>query len=336
MVTWQRLKQNPDLWQVVRQRAWLLEQIRQFFRQNGFLEVSTPRLAPSLIPESYLHIFRTQLTDRQGRHWPAFLTPSPELWHKKLLAAGAGNIFEIARSYRNQDLGGHFHNPEFTLLEWYRVQADYQQTMADSQNLFRAIWPETITYQGKTLSLRRWQKISVVQAFQKYAGIDLDLLFDFPGLQQWAQKRRYPATKNWAELYNLIYLQEIEPHLGQKQPTIIYDFPAEFASLAKKNPKDPRFRRRFEIYLFGIELADGYDELINAQEQAQEFQRESQQLPQPHPVDNDFLQALKSGLPPCSGVAVGVDRLLMILTNKTDIKDVLLFAAEEIFPHPNH
>jgi len=335
MVTWRRLKQNPHLWKTFQQRDWLLQKIRQFFRQEGFLEIQTPTLVPALIPESYLRVFQTTLRDKLDHAWTAYLTPSPELWHKKLLAAGAPDIFEITRSYRNGDMGGHFHNPEFTLLEWYRRRGNYYQTMDDSENLLRFIWPaKKVTYQGKTLSLTDFERLTVKDAFQRYLGIDDKLIFNRKRLFNWARARNYklPEKISWEDLYNLIYLQEIEPHLGQEKPTIIYDFPSQFAPLAKKDPQDSRFRQRFEIYLFGIELADAYNELTDPKEQRQSFEREEQHQKKRHRVDWDFVSALESGLPACSGVALGIDRLLMILANKTSIQDVILFAADEIFP----
>ena len=335
MATWRQLKKNPRLWKTFQQRDWLLRRIRQFFQKEGFLEIQTPTLVPALIPESYLRVFQTTLHDKLDHSWTAYLTPSPELWHKKLLAAGAPDIFEITRSYRNGDMGGHFHNPEFTLIEWYRHHGDYWQTMDDSENLLRFIWPsQKVTYQGKTLSLADFERITVAGAFEKHLHIDDRLLFDKDKLFSWARQHGYrlPAKISWEELYNLIYLQDIEPHLGREKPTIIYDFPSQFAPLAKKNPKDPRFRQRFELYLFGVELADAYNELTDPQDQRQEFEKEEKGQKQRHKIDWDFIAALKSGLPACSGVALGIDRLLMILANKTNIQDVILFAAEEIFP----
>ncbi|MCD6225633.1 EF-P lysine aminoacylase GenX [bacterium] len=339
-MNWQQLKENPSLWETFRLRAEIIARIREFFAREGFLEVQTPVLSPRLIPESYLEVFTTQLKDRLGKVSPAFLTPSPEIWHKKLLAAGSGNIFEITKSFRNTDIGGHFHNPEFTLLEWYRVKADYWQTMDDCERLIRFINKNqpTLTYQGKTLDISQpFARISVIEAFKKYAGIDSKILFDADLLKKEAQKRGYRIGKkdNWEVIYNLIYLKEVEPHLGQNQPTIIYDFPAQFAPLAKTNPANPRVKQRFELYLFGIELADAYNELTDYQEQKKRFAEEMKRRKEMGKIkvrpDEDFLAALKSGLPPCSGVALGIDRLVMIFANKTDIKEVVLFAGEEIF-----
>jgi len=342
-VDWRELKTNPDSWQIFRLRAKILDSVRQFFRQEGFLEVQTPVLVPALIPESYLEVFETQLEDKLGQRRLAFLTPSPELWHKKLLAAGAGNIFEITKSFRNTDLGGHFHNPEFTLLEWYRVGADYRATMEDCERLLRFINNKVnkesrLTYQGQTLDLSLpFERISVIEAFKRYAEIDDRVLFDPDQLRAEAKKRGYriSAQDDWEVVYDLIYLKEVEPHLGWQRPTIIYDFPAQFAPLAKTSAQDPRVKERFELYLFGVELADAYNELTDPVEQEKQFRKEigwrKRLGKKDHPADWDFIEALRSGLPPCSGVALGLDRLVMILANKTDINEVLLFSAKDIF-----
>ncbi len=339
MTDWQKLKNNPSLWQIFKLRQEIIKKIREFFYQENFLEVQTPLLAPSLLPESYLEIFSTKLSNKIGKKQAAFLTPSPEIWHKKLLVAGSGNIFEITKSFRNTDLGGHFHQPEFTILEWYRI-GNYQQTMRDCENLLRFLAQNKakINYQGKTLDLQKpFEKISLLKAFEKYAGIEKRDFFNWKKLLQIAQKRGYQVDKddNWETLFNLFYLQEVEPNLGQEKPTIIYQFPAQFAPLAKPDLQDPRFKQRFELYLFGIELADGYQELNDPQKQKVEFLRE-QRLRKKlakinHPLDWDFIKALKQGLPQASGVALGVDRLIMIFANLTDISQAILFSAEEIF-----
>lgn len=336
---WRKIKENPSYWQILSQRAEIVNRMRQFFYQQGFLEVSTPVLSPALIPESYLEVFETVVKDKQGRRKKAYLTPSPELWLKKLLVAGGKKIFEITKAFRNTDLGGHFHNPEFTLLEWYRRGADYHQTMADCEALIRFLVPQgKLSYQGEEIDLTQpFEKISLAEAFSRWAGIEPETLFDGEKLKKEAQKRGYSLTEDddWETVYQLIYLKEVEPNLGRKRGTIIYHFPACFAPLAEADKKNPQVKKRFELYLFGVELADGYQELTDPEKQKEEFEKELKKRKElkktPHPPDEDFLEALEVGLPFSSGVALGVDRLVMILTNKRDIKEVVLFAGEEIF-----
>lgn len=335
---WQKLKKNPGDWQVFKKRAKAIDSIRHFFKNEGFLEIETPVISPYLIPESYLDVFKTQLKNKLGKSQSAFLIPSPELWHKKLLAAGSGNIFEIGKSFRNTDIGSHFHNPEFTLLEWYRVDADYKDTMVDCESLLRAVFGAKFCYQGNKIDLTGdFERLSVSQAFEKYLRVKKDELFKKESLLKIGQEKGYRVSKTdqWEELFNFIFLTDIEPKLGFGRPTLLFDYPSQFAPLAKTSLKDSRFKERFELYICGVELADGYNELIDPVEQKKQLKKEEKLRKKlgktHHPFDNDFINALNTGLPSCSGVALGVDRLVMILTDKTDIDQVRLFSSEEIF-----
>jgi len=338
-MNWKKLKENPLYWRVFEQRARLLKSVREFFFQNGFLEIETPNLSPCLIPESYLEVFSTQAKNKLGDSVPAFFTPSPELWHKKLLASGSGNIFEITKSYRNTDMGGSLHNQEFTLLEWYRVNANCQDTMKDCEELIRFLHPlPSLLYQGQSISLvDDFECLSVINAFKKYAQLDEEVLFNEELLKNAAVSKNYSLSSddNWEDVYNYIYVKEIEPHLGFGRPTFIYDFPSQFAPLAKTSLTDPRIRERFELYIAGVELADAYNELTDPVEQKHRFDLENlarQKFGKTDiVVDYDFISALESGLPDCSGVALGVDRLVMILTNQTNISNVILFSGADIF-----
>jgi elongation factor P--(R)-beta-lysine ligase len=337
---WRKLKENQKSWQIFKMRADVVDLIRQFFKNERFLEVETPIMARSLIPESYLEIFKTELKDKLGKKTEAFLTPSPEIWHKKLLVAGSGNIFEITKSFRNTDIGGHFHNPEFSLLEWYRVGADYKDTMVDCEKLIRKVNHEKpeMFYQGNEVRINApFERISISNAFEKYAGIKTDELFNREVLLKFAKKKKYHLSNDssWDDLYNFIFLTEIEPKLGFGRPTIIFDFPAKFAPLAKTSSSDPRFKERFELYICGVELADAYNELADPKEQERQLKKEMSLRKKAgmtlHPLDDDFINALRSGLPGCSGVALGVDRLVMIMADKTDIGEVMFFSGTEIF-----
>lgn len=340
MTKWQDLKSNPHLWEIFKTRSRLISKIRDFFDSQGFLEVQTPLLAPCLIPESYLEVFETELKNKLGKKTKAYLTTSPEMWHKKLLAASSGNIYEITKSFRNTDIEGHFHNPEFTLLEWYRTNSGYKETMEDCQQLIRFLNNNKplLSYQGKQLNISKpFLQISVAEAFEKYAGLKQKDLFSLDKIRSAAKENGLTLKRDdsWEDIYNLLFLQAVEANLGMEQPTIIYDFPRQFAPLAKPNPQNPKFKKRFEVYLFGIELADAYDELTDPKQQEKEFIKEKNLRKKlnktPYPADKEFLEALKIGLPDCSGVALGIDRLTMIFTDQTDINSVILFAGEEIF-----
>jgi len=340
MANWQQLKNNPGLMTFFRKRAEIMRKIKTFFNKEGFLEVQTPLLAPYLIPESYLEVFETKIKTKTGKQRRAFLTTSPEMWLKKLLVSGIGNCFEITKSFRNTDLHSPLHSPEFTILEWYRLTNGLEKTMADCENLIRYLnyYRPKLSYQGKTLDISRpFTRLSVTAAFKKWVGISKRDFFRKGALLSVAKKRGYQGNNqdSWEEIYNWLYVSEVEPHLGVDSPTFIYNFPKQFAPLAKTKKSDSRLKERFELYLFGIELADAYNELNDWIEQKKQFAKEIKIRQKigavSFPADNDFIEALKCGLPDCSGVALGVDRLLMILLNAANIHQVILFSGEDLW-----
>lgn len=308
----------------------LLKKVRFFFYNRGYSEVVTPIMAPFLIPESYLDFFETKLKLPAGGSRKVFLTPSPELWHKRLLVQGSGNIFEISHRFRNGDIGS-LHSPEFLLLEWYKLKASIYQTMAETEELVKeVIGRAEIIFNGNKVDLEQsFEKLSMDQAFNKYLGIKQEDFFNKEALIRVGQKYQVPIKPSWdwKNIFNLIYVSEIEPKLGFGRPTFIYNFPAQFAPLAKES-QDSRFKERFELFINGLELCDGYSELTDADKQKQAFQaevNEMKRLNKPVPeIDWGFIKALEKGLPDCSGVALGLDRLFMVAINKTKIKDVQL------------
>jgi len=341
--TWRTLKDNPSLWERYFLREKVLAHIRKFFASQKFHEVETPILIAHPPAESYLDVFETTLLDRKRKPQKAYLSTSPEVPLKKLLVAGIGNCYSLTKSFRNMETGGILHNPEFTLLEWYRVGADYTKTMEDCEKLIFQIYTtifhkESLVYQGKTIALSPpWDRMSVTQAFHTFAGVNFDEFFDEQNARTIANKKGYRVEEKttWEELYNQIFLNEIESHLGREKPIILFDFPAVTAALCRKKVSDPRFKERFEVYIAGLELADAYSELTDWQEQEKEFQKEIAELKRlgktTYAYDEDFLEALKAGLPQSSGIAVGIDRLIMLFADVTDIADVLFFPAKELF-----
>lgn len=334
MKTWQTLRANPDMWERYLVRERVLRKIRSFFEKEKFHEVETPILIAHPPAESYLDVFETTLLDRNRKPTKAYLSTSPEVALKKLMVAGLGNCFAITKSFRNTETSSKIHNPEFTILEWYRIGVSYTAIMDDCERLLRKLAP-SITYQGNTINLNEpWERLSISAAFKKYAHIDFnDFFTNAPAI---AKSKGYSIDgKTWEELYNQIFLNEVEPHLGFGRPTILYEFPGSMAALAKKKSTDSRFAERFEFYIAGLELGDAYSELTDAKEQEKRFNIELKEIKRlgktVYDYDHDFIDALKMGLPECSGVAVGVDRLVMLLTDTTSITDVLLFPASESF-----
>ncbi len=343
MKTWQALRQHPELWNRYFVREHVIRAVRAFFQTEQFHEVETPLLLNAPAAESYLDVFETTLLDRDRKKTTAYLSTSPELALKKLIVAGIGNCYSITKSFRNMETDSHTHNPEFTILEWYRIGATYTSIMDDCQKLLLAINTSlgrgnTITYQGITFHIREpWEKITVKEAFAKWAAVNFDEFLDDKTARLIAQKKGYTVEdrNTWEELYDQIFLNEVEPHLGKERPTIIYEFPGNLAALSKKKQDDPRYAQRFELYIGGLELGDCYTELTNWKEQQDRFEFELTEIERlgktKYDYDHDFIEALKMGMPDTSGIAVGLDRLVMLYADTTHIADTLFFPSVELF-----
>lgn len=343
MATWQELLSDPARWKPLLLREKIVKHIRSFFDKQGFREVDTPMLIRHPAAESYLEVFETTLLTRHRKKEPLYLSTSPELAIKKLLVAGLGNCYALTKSFRNMETDSKTHHPEFTILEWYRTDATYVDIMEDCENLLLSILSNVqasntsvICYQGATITLAKpWPRISVGEAFQRWAHISLEDFFDMDCAKKTARAKGYAVGPNttWEELYHQIFLNEVEPHLGADRPTILYDFPSRMAALSKKKPNNPRFSERFEFYIGGLELGDCYSELTDWKEQEKRFQQEMEEIRRlgktSYTYDQDFILALQQGLPPCAGIAVGVERLAMLFADTSDIRDVTLFALSD-------
>jgi len=348
MKTFQRLKQNPELWRQYWVREAVIDAIRAFFKGKGFHEAEVPLLLPTPSTEPFLEVFKTELKDDNGNRWDGFLPSSPEFALKKLLSAGSGSVFTITKSFRNGEGRSSRHNPEFTILEWYTVEGNYWTVAEQFQDLMLCILQSVrsdsqqfgksaITYQGKEYSLEvPWERISVAEAFQKYAGVDIETMLDEAKLKVVGKKKGYQVTDQttWEEIWNQIMANEIEPKLGKTGPTIIYDYPIAQAALARK-AKDPRFAERWEVYLAGLELGNCFSELTDWKEQEARCLADLAERKRlgktEYPMDTDFIEALKLGMPETGGIAVGVDRLVALFADVPTIADTLFFPVEELF-----
>lgn len=287
-------------------RARILAEIRAFFVSNEFLEVETPQRIPANAPELYIDPLPSE-------HW--VLHTSPELCMKRLLAAGYPLIFQLCHCWRNGERGSK-HLPEFTLLEWYRSHSDYRQLMSDCEHLLARLVPSGIlNYQGQQIDITPpFERITLAQAFQNYAPLSLHQAME----------------QNCFEEY---YAQYVEPQLGRNKPTILYDFPAGMAALARLKPTEPQHAERFELYIAGVELGNAFSELSDANEQRQRFEKEEQLRrnngKQPYPLPEPFLREL-SNMPAAAGIALGIDRLVMLLTDAQTIDEVVAFTPEEL------
>lgn len=307
--------------------------IRNFLDKKGYFEVEVPVLSPQLIPESYLEVFETEFSYLEKRE-KLYLTPSPELFLKRLIAQGIGSCYSLTKSFRNSEPSTPHHSPEFTMLEFYKVNADYMDVATELLQMMQYVskalnGKDSIRYRGKQISLTRWEKISVSEAFQKFAKISPKELFDKDRFREKAQELKYNTEGfTYEDLFSQIYVQSIESKLGVNgYPTLLYDYPKEFAALAKLN-KDNKTAQRFEFYICGVELGDCYTELTDSNEQNERFREEHKKRNEykkiNHPIDKGFIDILKEGLPDCAGIAIGFDRLAMVFTNATSIHDLKL------------
>jgi elongation factor P--(R)-beta-lysine ligase len=360
MKNWQRLRQDQTLWSKFFIREQVIQGIREYFLSEKFHEVETPLLVEHPGTEPYLEVFETKLLRASGKSEQAFLLTSPEYAMKKLIVAGLHNIFQICKSFRNGEGESGRHNPEFTILEWYRSPGDYTDIMKDCEGLLQHLakkilhWKQdngekigegkgalTLTYQGQTYDLSSpWERLSVAEAFQKYVGISADDLLEEEKLKAAASSKGYHVDQNttWEQAYNQLLLNEIEPHLGKNTPTILYDYPTSQAALSQPKKSDPRFAERFEFFLGGLELGNAFSELTDANEQERRFSLELKERAElgktPYQLDHDYIDALREGLPPTGGIAVGVDRLVMLLADTTDLRDVTFFPVNDVFDTP--
>jgi lysyl-tRNA synthetase class 2 len=293
--------------QVLRLRAKAMEAIRLFFKERGFIEVETPAVVPS--PGLDVHLSAFEVRDPSGARI-GWLATSPEYQMKRLLSAGADRIFQICRSYRAEEHGRH-HEREFTMLEWYRAHATSDDVIRDTEELVACLGNALGSADLEALS-SPWDRITVKEAFERHAGELVD-----PACEE-----RFFRT--WAE--------RIQPQLGAERPVVVTAWPASMASLAKLN--EDGTADRFESFFRGIELCNGFGELTDAGEQRARFERDQAErrragLPV-YAIDERFLEALERGMPDSGGNALGVDRLLMLLTGQESIQSVMPFPSEEL------
>jgi lysyl-tRNA synthetase class 2 len=295
----------------LRKRAKLIQAIRNFFLNRGYLEVDTPVRLPVIIPEAY------NVPIESEEH---FLQTSPEICMKRILAeSGCSKIFQVCKCFRKNERGDN-HLPEFTMLEWYRTQSDYNDLMEECEDLILDVANETgsgaaVVWGNKNISLDKpWERLSVTDAFNLHAPVSVE--------QALEQGR-----------FDEILCQSIEPKLGFQRPVFLYDYPVELGALAKTKEENQAVAERFEIYIGGLEIANGFSELTDAQEQHQRFEQELKQIEkQGRPtmkMPDRFLEVLPN-MQETAGIALGVDRLVMILFNAGKIDQVVTFVPEAL------
>jgi len=319
-------------------RADVLREIRSFFDRQGFIEVETPLLINAPGQEPHLRAFETET--ESGR--PLYLPTSPEYAMKRLLSEGLERIYQICKSFRDEP-SARFHNPEFTMLEWYRAYSDYREIATDTESLVahvtqRVTGSTKLTFRDLEVDVATpWERLTVREAFTQYSDIDADPCGDPDAFLSAARSSQVTAIDDRDDFdtaYFKIFLDQIEPNLGAPHPTILTDYPTSMAALAKRSTDTPEIAERFEVYIAGIELANAFTELNDPEEQRRRLEQESAErsaLGAPaYEIDRQFLSALESGIPPAGGVALGVDRLIMLLADADHIGEVLAFPFPEI------
>jgi lysyl-tRNA synthetase class 2 len=328
-------------------RQKLLRGLREFFWKQGFVETETPELVRLPGMEPYLDVFETAFhpVAHEGlapQKEQMFLITSPEYAMKKLLVSGYENIFQVTKSFRNKEHLSSLHNPEFTIVEWYRAYSDYRKIMEDTENLVyelasQANGEAVIRYKDYVVDVKPpWIRMTVVEAFEKFAGIDKKTFEDETAFKKTAAERGYAVTEetSFDDAFFLIFMNEIEPKLGVEKPVLLHEYPVSMAALSKKCDHDPKYAERVETYIAGLELSNGFTELNDPAEQQARLEYEHGERlkmgKQDYPVDQSFIRALQLGMPPSGGIALGVDRLMMLLTNTPDINQMILFPHQEL------
>lgn len=303
-------------------RAKIIAEIRSFFTERGLLEVETPILSEFGVTDVHLATFSTEFkapfNTQDKKLW---LITSPEYHMKRLLAAGSGPIFQLCHVFRNEEAGSK-HNPEFTMLEWYRPYFDMYRLINEVDDLLQQI-----------LDCQPTESLSYQFVFQQYVGLD-PLSAETKELITKAKEYGFYADDNEERdtLLQFLFSQVVEPNIGLERPVAVYHFPASQAALAQVSSEDHRVAERFEFYYKGLELANGFNELTDAKEQLSRFEQDNllrQKLGlEPQKIDQRLIAALAAGMPSCSGVALGVDRLLMLALNAQSISEVMAFDVD--------
>ena len=340
------MPKSPPFWSAgihAARRPYLLARqqiavaLRGWFTAQGFIEVETAALQVSPGNETHLHAFATELIGTRGEHRPLYLRTSPEFACKKLLAAGETRIVDFARAFRNRERGP-LHHPEFTMLEWYRANEPYDVLMDDCTALLtetaRAAGAKEFRFRGKTIDpLVTPERLTVADAFARYAGIDLLSTVrggrgDGKALAAQAAKAGVAtaADDSWGDIFSRILAERVEVHLGVGRATILYEYPLPLAALARAKPGSNNVAERFELYVCGVELANAFGELTDVAEQRTRFEAAMNEKERIHgeryPIDENFLEAL-ARMPPASGIALGFDRLVMVATGAQHIEQVI-------------
>ena len=320
---------NADVRETFYRRAKIMKALRNFLDERGFLEAETPILLPLEIGADA----RPFKTHHNALDLDMYLRIETELYLKRLIVGGFEKVYEIGRIFRNEGMDAR-HNPEFTTIEIYQAYVDYREVMDFVEELYRYTAKEAcgtlkITYQGVELDFEKWERMTMVEAVKKYSGVDFSTIKTDEEAQKIAQKKNIPFEKDKSTRGHIL-AEFFDAFVEDKliQPTFIYDYPVEISPLAKRKPDDPTMTERFEYFIMGMEMGNAFSELNDPidQRKRMEAQAEKKRAQGTNAqVDEDFLDALEHAMPPTGGLGLGVDRLVMLLTDSASIRDVLLF-----------
>jgi len=316
--------------------------IRDCLDGLGYISVDTPVLAPYLIPEPAIEVFRTEYVSSRGHGPDLWLVPSPELWMKRLLGRGSGDIYQIARCFRNGDFGGPVHNPEFRLLEWYTTRGGYEKSIDVAETLFSRLL-EAAQSGGWTTDPEKagrlsppFARLSMEEAFDDFAGIELSRCQDVESLV--AAGRRagitMPAECTWEQAFHVVFLSAVEPALPRGRPLVLLDYPALVPTTARRKPGTP-WAERWELFVDGVEIANCYTEETGGRALERLLREEDARKKGalvPHRTDWDLARAFPAGFPAVSGAALGVDRLEMVFCGEQSLEGVIVFPFSAIVP----
>lgn len=344
MSTWSDLKNTARLKDIYDSRIKIIQLTREFFWSQGFVETDTPIAVKLASQEPYLNPLPVTIHDPNSKSEKFYLRTSPEYSLKKLLAAGYEKIFEIGKCFRDFESFGGNHNTEFTMLEWYRAPGTYQEIMDDTENLFKFIGEKLgntkLIYKDKTIDIvGAWDRLSMKQVWQEYLGINLDDYLEIKQLAELARSKGYAVAEidAYEDIFYKIFLNEIESKLGNEKPVFVYDFPAQMTSLSRLCAHDSRYAERFELYIGGLEIANAFGELTDAAEQKKKLEEDRAKRKQLGkeiwPVDPDFINALAAlpagALAEVGGIALGVDRMVVLFTGAKDINEVIFGSIKD-------
>ena len=314
--------------------ARFASEIRSFFSGRGWLEVDTPTLSPFLIPEPSIEVFRSEYIPGSGTPRPMWLIPSPELWMKRLVGRGSGNIYQISRSFRNGDFGSPLHNPEFRLLEWYTVGKTCTDSIRDTEELFAHLLGRGACAGDPGRIAPPFVRMTMAEAFDRHAGIDLEACADAASMRRAALGKGVEAAEDatWEQAFHLVFLSLVEPALPREHPLVLTDYPALIPTTARRRRGTP-WSERWELYVGGVELANCYTEETDPGALRTLFQEEERRKAGarvPHAADHELAAAFPPGFPDCTGTALGVDRLEMVFRGEKSLEGVILFPFSAI------